>query len=86
VKKELLKKLKYEMPGMSKGKGPAMPEEDMEVEISLGEEPEETGMPEMAEEEVEVEEMEGPDLSSFSEEELMAELKKRKAGPKAPMA
>jgi hypothetical protein len=83
MKKDLLKKMKYEMPGMSKGKGPAMPEEDMEVEISLGEEPEETGMPEMAEEmDMEEGEMEMPDLSAFSEEELMAEIKKRKSAPK----
>jgi hypothetical protein len=83
MKKDLLKKMKYEMPGMSKGKGPAMPEEDMEVEISLGEEPEETGMPEMAEEmDMEEGEMESPDLSAFSEEELMAEIKKRKSAPK----
>ncbi len=83
MKKDLLKKMKYEMPGMSKGKGPAMPEDEMEVEISLGEEPEETGMPEMAEEmDTEEVDMESPDLSAFSEEELMAEIKKRKSAPK----
>jgi hypothetical protein len=86
MKKEMLKKMKYEMPGMAKGKkGPAEEEAGMELEISM-EEPEETGMPEMAMEEPEMEgegeeEMEMPDLSLFSEEELMAELKKRKAKP-----
>jgi hypothetical protein len=95
MKKELLKKMKYEMPGMAKGpkgKGP-MPEdmasdaEDLEVEISMGpESEEEVGMPKMAMEEegpeMEMdEEMEMPDLAGFSDEELMAELKKRKAKP-----
>lgn len=88
MKKELLKKMKYEMPGAPKGKGPKGPmEDDLEVEISLGEEPEmeETGMPDMM---AEGEGMEGEgmeeapaDLSMFSEEELMAELKKRKSPP-----
>ena len=92
MKKELLKKLKYEMPGMAakgKGKGPMpMEDEEMEVEISMGpESADEEGFPEMMAE-GEGEEMEagteGPDLSMASEEELMAELKKRKA--KAPLA
>ena len=88
MKSELLKKMKYEMPGApKKNQGPMSedmaPEEGMEVEISLGEEPEmeETGMPSMAEEEG----MEpAADLSMFSEDELMAELEKRKAKGKAP--
>ena len=86
MKKELLKKMKYEMPGAPK-KGGAPMAEDMEVEISLGEEPEmeETGMPEMAEGEdmegEDMEEMESPDLSIFSDEELKAELDKRMAKP-----
>lgn len=95
MKKELLKKMKYEMPGKPKqaGKGP-MAEDGMEVEISLeGEEPEmeETGMPEMegegeaqmAEGE-DMEEMETPDLSLFSDEELQAELDRRMAPAKGP--
>jgi hypothetical protein len=94
MKKELLKKMKYEMPGKPKqaSKGPMA--EDMEVEISLeGEEPEmeETGMPEMEVEGEEMmaegedmEEMETPDLSLFSDEELQAELDKRMAPAKGP--
>lgn len=94
MKKELLKKMKYEMPGKPKqaGKGPMA--EDMEVEISLEEpEMEETGMPEMegegegeaqmAEGE-DMEEMEAPDLSLFSDEELQAELDRRMAPAKGP--
>lgn len=97
MKKELLKKLKYEMPGMAakgKGKGPMpMEDEEMEVEISMGpESADEEGMPEMPDmmaegegEEMEAEsEAAGLDLSMASEEELLAELKKRKA--KAPLA
>lgn len=85
MKKELLKKMKYEMPGMKGKKGPAEEEAGMELEISM-EEPEETGMPEMMAEapemeEGEEEEMEMPELTKFSDEELMAELKKRKAKP-----
>ena len=94
MKKELLKKMKYEMPGKPKqaGKGPLA--EDMEVEISLeGEEPEmeETGMPEMEVEDEaqmaegeDMEEMEAPDLSLFSDEELQAELDRRMAPAKGP--
>jgi hypothetical protein len=86
MKKDLLKKMKYEMPGAPKGKGP-MPGET-EIEISLEEpEMEETGMPDMmAEEEGEdmEEGMEAADLSMFSEDELMAELEKRKTKGKAP--
>jgi hypothetical protein len=78
-----------------KGKGP-MPEdmasdaEDLEVEISMGpESEEEVGMPKMAMEEggpememdLDEEEAAGLDLSLASDEELMAELKKRKAKP-----
>ena len=92
MKKELLKKMKYEMPGKPKqaGKGPMA--EDMEVEISLEEpEMEETGMPEMegegeaqmAEGE-DMEEMEAPDLSLFSDEELQAELDRRMAPATGP--
>lgn len=91
MKKDLLKKLKYEMPGMSKGKGkgPMPMEDETEIEISMGpESADEEGMPEMMAEGEEVEteepETEGPDLSLVSEEELMAELKKRKS--KAPLA
>ena len=90
MKKELLKKMKYDMPGMAKGPKGEAPE-GMEVEISLGEEPEEMGGPkmpgeaedEMMAEEVDMEEpeAEGLDLSMASDEELMAELKKRKAKP-----
>jgi hypothetical protein len=85
MNRELLKKMKYEMPGAPKGKKGPM-EDDMEVEITLGEEPEmeETGMPGMAEEEGMEEGMEAADLSMFSEEELMSELEKRKAKGKAP--
>lgn len=89
MNRELLKKMKYEMPGAPKGKKGPMAEDlaskdDLEVEISLGEEPEmeETGMPGMAEEEGM--ETEAADLSMFSEEELMSELEKRKAKGKAP--
>ena len=94
MKSELLKKMKYEMPGKPKqaGKGPMaedMASEDgMEVEISLEEpEMEETGMPEMEMEmegdlaEGEAEDLEAPDLSLFSDEELQAELDKRLAKP-----
>ena len=92
MKKELLKKMKYEMPGKPKqaGKGPMaedMASEDgMEVEISLEEpEMEETGMPEMEMEDEEAmaegEMEEAPDLSLFSDEELQAELDKRLAKP-----
>lgn len=100
MKKELLKKMKYEMPGnpKQKGKGPMaedMASEDgMEVEISLEEpEMEETGMPEMEDEGMDeaqmaedMEEMEAPDLSLFSDEELKAELDKRKAPAKPAKA
>ena len=89
MKKELLKKMKYEMPGKPKqaGKGPMA--EDMEVEISLEEpEMEETGMPEMEGEGeaqmAEGEDMEAPDLSLFSDEELQAELDRRMAPAKGP--
>jgi hypothetical protein len=91
MNRELLKKMKYEMPGAPKGKKGPMEDgmaskDDLEVEISLGEEPEmeETGMPGMAEEEGMEEGMEAADLSMFSEEELMSELEKRKAKGKAP--
>lgn len=85
MKNELLKKMKYEMPGAAKGKGKPMPEET-EIEISMGpESADEEGLPELAEaddQEMEGEmEMEGPDLSSFSDEELQAELDKRMAKP-----
>ena len=95
MKKELLKKMKYEMPGKPKqaGKGP-MAEDGMEVEISLEEpEMEETGMPEMEDEGEgeemmaegeDMEEMETPDLSLFSDEELQAELDRRMAPAKGP--
>jgi len=85
MNKDMLKKMKYEMPGApKKGKSP-MPGET-EIEISL-EEPdmEETGMPDMVAEEEGMEEgMEAADLSMFSEDELMAELEKRKTKGKAP--
>jgi hypothetical protein len=85
MKKDLLKKMKYEMPGMP-GKGKPMPEET-EIEISMGpESADEEGMPEMPEdmaEEMDVEEAEGPDLSVFSDEELQAELDKRMSKPAA---
>ena len=85
MKKDLLKKMKYEMPGMS-GKGKPMPEET-EIEISMGpESADEEGMPEMPEdmaEEMDMEEAEGPDLSVFSDEELQAELDKRMSKPAA---
>ena len=91
MKKELLKKMKYDMPGMAKGPKGEAPE-GTEIEISLGEESEELGGPkmpgeesedEMMAEEVDMEEpeAEGLDLSLASDEELMAELKKRKAKP-----
>ena len=91
MKSELLKKMKYEMPGAAKGpkgKGPAMPEET-EIEISMGpEDSEEEGMPEMlAEVEDEGEATmaeEGPDLSIFSDEELQAELDRRMAKSAPP--
>ncbi len=88
MKKDLLKKMKYEMPGMpGKAKGKPMAEEDLEVEISMGpESADEEGMPEMPEdmaEEADMEEMEGPDLSVFSDEELQAELDKRMSKPAA---
>ena len=93
MKKELLKKMKYDMPGMPKGPKGEAPE-GAEIEISLGEESEELGGPKMpgeesedsyesgmAEEEMDMEEPEALDLSLASDEELMAELKKRKAKP-----
>lgn len=87
MKNELLKKMKYEMPGAAKGKGKPMPEET-EIEISMGpESADEEGLPELAEvDDQEMmaegqEEMEGLDLSSFSDEELQAELDKRMAKP-----
>ena len=68
MKKELLKKMKYEMPGKPKqaGKGP-MAEDGMEVEISLEEpEMEETGMPEMeGEDECEAQMAEGEDMEEM---------------------
>lgn len=100
MKKELLKKMKYEMPGKPKqaGKGPMAEDmaskDDLEVEISLEEpEMEETGMPEMEGEDEgeaqmaegeDMEEMEAPDLSLFSDEELQAELDRRMAPAKGP--
>lgn len=94
MNRELLKKMKYEMPGAPKGKKSPMADgmaskDDLEVEISLGEEPEmeESGMPDMMAEEEGMEEgmeMEAADLSMFSEEELMSELEKRKTKGKAP--
>jgi hypothetical protein len=85
MKKELLKKMKYDMPKGPKGEAP----EGAEIEISLGEESEELGGPkmpgemedEMMAEEMDMEEPEALDLSLASDEELMAELKKRKAKP-----
>jgi hypothetical protein len=69
MKKELLKKLKYDMPQ----------DEAPEMEISLGMEEEEEGEePEMISLDMEGEESSAPDLSGFSDEELQAELDKRK--------
>jgi hypothetical protein len=69
MKKELLKKLKYDMPK----------DEAPEMEISLGMEEEEGEEPEMLSLDMEEEAgMEGPDLSSVSDEELQAELDRRK--------
>lgn len=84
MKSELLKKMKYEMPGAAKGKGPAMPEET-EIEISMGpEDSEEEGMPQMEGQEDEMMAEEGPDLSIFSDEELQAELDRRMAKSAPP--
>lgn len=79
MKKDLLKKMKYEMPGMPKEKAGSPMDEEMEVEITMGpEEEEETGMPEMPEEEMAM-----ADLSSFSDAELQDELERRKKLVKA---
>jgi len=68
MKKELLKKLKYDMPK----------DEAPEMEISLGMEEEEGEEPEMISLDMEGEESSAPDLSGFSDEELQAELDRRK--------
>lgn len=70
MKKELLKKLKYDMPKEEAG----MPE--MEISLDLEEEGEEGEM-EMAEEEMGLE----GGLAKFSVEELEEELARRKASP-----
>lgn len=71
MKKELLKKLKYDMP---KKEMPAM-----EIELGMEDMDGEEDMLAMEEEGMEeAPEMEEADLSMFSEEELMAELERRK--------
>jgi hypothetical protein len=71
MKKDLLKKLKYDMPKDEK-------EPMMEIELGMEEE-EEGEEPEMISLDMEEEAgMEGPDLSGFSDEELQAELDRRK--------
>lgn len=72
MKKELLKKLKYDMPKDEK-------EPMMEIELGMEEEAPEGEEPEMMSLDMEGEEgMESPDLSGFSDEELQAELERRK--------
>lgn len=70
MKKELLKKLKYNMPKEETG----MPEMEMEMEGEEGPELEIS----MEEEEAGIK---SPGLESFSIEELQAELERRKSSP-----
>jgi len=69
MKKELLKKLKYDMPKDEK-------EPMMEIELGMEEEAPEGEEPELLSLEGE-EQLEGIDLSSVSDEELQAELERR---------
>lgn len=76
MKKELLKKLKYDMPKEE------APEMEMEMEMGMEEEGEEPEMMSLEEEG----EMETPDLSAFSDEELQAELARRQQPEEKEMA